>query len=251
MPSDKAKNDASSPARNSSMTTVRPASPKARSSMQAATARSASSRLRQTMAPFPAASPSALTTMGAPSSRQYWRAARASEKIRNRAVGIPWRDIRSLAKALELSSLAAAALGPKTAKPAARKRSASPSASGSSGPTTARSTCSRLASASRSSSAVSLTGTHSAWRAMPGLPGAAMRRVSARLWAISHASACSRPPPPTRSTLIRPPRARPRLRRDGSARSGPTGCPGPGRGSGASARRRCRCGRPCRAPPPD
>ena len=36
---------------------------------------------------------------------------------------------------------------------------------------------------------------------MPGLPGAACSSSSLGLWAIFHASACSRPPEPTMSTL--------------------------------------------------
>ena len=40
------------------------------------------------------------------------------------------------------------------------------------------------------------SGTHTAWRAMPGLPGAAKSAETRGLCAIFQASACSRPPPP-------------------------------------------------------
>src|SRR3989442_1479278 len=58
-------------------------------------------------------------------------------------------------------------------------------------------------SATASSSASGVSGTHTAWRAMPGLPGAVKSAVTRGLWAIFQASACSRPPPPTSSTLTR------------------------------------------------
>lgn len=45
---------------------------------------------KQTMAPFPAASPSALTTIGAPSASMYSLAAFASTKVADRAVGMPY-----------------------------------------------------------------------------------------------------------------------------------------------------------------
>ncbi len=61
---------ASSPSRNSSITTRQPASPKALPDSMSVTAASASSRLRATITPLPAARPSAFTTMGAPRSRR-------------------------------------------------------------------------------------------------------------------------------------------------------------------------------------
>ncbi len=88
VPSESAKNDASSPTRNSSITTVSPESPKARASRHCATARSASSRVWHTTTPLPAARPSAFTTSGAPISRQWRRAAAASRKVPKRAVGM-------------------------------------------------------------------------------------------------------------------------------------------------------------------
>src|SRR5207244_4216288 len=82
------------------------------------------------------------------------------------------RAIRSFANAFEPSIAAAGAIGPNTARPASRRRSARPATSGASGPTTVRSIRSRRANATRPSSASAASGTHTAWRAMPGLPGA-------------------------------------------------------------------------------
>ena len=61
---------ASSPSRNSSITTRAPASPKALASSMSRTAASASARVMATITPLPAARPSALITMGAPCSRR-------------------------------------------------------------------------------------------------------------------------------------------------------------------------------------
>ena len=57
---------ASSPVRNSSMTTRCPASPKAFPASMSLTAALASSMVCARITPLPAARPSALTTMGAP-----------------------------------------------------------------------------------------------------------------------------------------------------------------------------------------
>src|SRR5207244_7126227 len=113
------------------------------------------------------------------------------------------RAIRSFANAFEPSIAAAGAIGPDRARPGSRVRSARPATSGASGPTTVRSIRSRRANATRPSSASAASGTHTAWRAMPGLPGAVKSAVTRGLWAIFQASACSRPPPPTSSTLTR------------------------------------------------
>ena len=77
----------------------------------------------------------------------------SSSKVRLDAVGIPAAAITSLANAFDASICAAAAPGPKTARPSARSRSARPRASGTSGPMTVRSMpCMSAASASRSRS---------------------------------------------------------------------------------------------------
>src|SRR5213596_213600 len=67
----------SSPSRNSSITTRSPAAPIARSTRIVSTARWASSALIATITPFPAASPSAFTTMGVPLASIWARAAHA------------------------------------------------------------------------------------------------------------------------------------------------------------------------------
>ncbi len=67
-PSHSAKNEASSPTRQSSMTISQARSPSPPSNIMSMAA-SASSTVPATTTPLPAASPSAFTTMGAPCSR--------------------------------------------------------------------------------------------------------------------------------------------------------------------------------------
>src|SRR5919197_5516746 len=158
----------------------------------ASTARRASSSSpcdRQTYTPFPAASPSALITHGG---RAIGSCA---------AVGTFAAVMTSFANDLEPSIIAAGALGPNTAMPAWRKTSATPATSGASGPTTTRSTSSVRARSRRPSPSSARIGWHSPRRAIPGLPGAACRSVSDGDCASFQASACSRPPEPTRRTL--------------------------------------------------
>src|SRR3989442_1100445 len=225
---------------SSSTTTRAPEAPKALRSLHSAIAASASSSVRQTMAPLPAARPSALTTSGAPTSRQYWRAWVGSSKVENCAVGMPWRSIRFFANTLDPSIAAARALGPKTMRPAAASRSASPATSGTSGPITVRSTRSRLANATSSSCESTLMSTHDAWRAIPGLPGAANTVSTSGLWAIFQASACSRPPPPTSRTFMVASAVRPAWTEGGlrQARAGPARPISPGTRPGSASRRR-------------
>src|SRR3990170_2238459 len=119
------------------MTTVRPASPNAASSpIIESMASSASSFEPQTIAPLPAASPSAFTTGASASDSTWLRASVRLLKTAVRAVGMPGRCISSWANALEDSMRAAARLGPKAAIPSTASRSTRPRASGSSGPTT-------------------------------------------------------------------------------------------------------------------
>ena len=158
----------------------------------AATARrpaSTSGSVRQTKTPFPAARPSALTTHGG----------RADSSLAG--MGTPAASMTSLAKLFEPSIRAAAALGPKTAIPACRSVSATPATSGTSGPTTTRSTPRVWHRSRRPSASSARTGWHSPRRAMPGFPGAAWSAASRGLWASFQASACSRPPEPTTRTL--------------------------------------------------
>src|SRR5436190_12049557 len=103
---------------------------------------------------------------------------------------------RSLVKPLEPSSWAAAAFGPKTAIPAARRASPTPATSGASGPTTAKSIRSRLARPTMAWGSHGSAATHSAQRAMPGLPGAASNRPQLGDCLSLQASASSRPPDP-------------------------------------------------------
>src|SRR5206468_2105831 len=58
------------------------------------------------------------------------------------------------------------------------------------------------ASARRPSTSVGLTVQVSHRAAMPGLPGAATRRVTSGDWAIFQARECSRPPEPTRRMFM-------------------------------------------------
>ena len=85
---------------------------------------------------------------------------------------MPYFSMRFLAKTLLPSMRAAALLGPKVRTPAAFIASTMPSASGSSGATTAKSTACSFANATIPSRSVALMGTHSASAAMPPLPGA-------------------------------------------------------------------------------
>ncbi len=142
-----------------------------------AIAASASASVAATTTPLPAASPSALTTIGAPRRRTKSRASAASSKRSHRAVGMPAASQSSLVKALLPSSRAAAAVGPQQAMPAAASASASPATSGASGPGTTRS----IARRGRSAPAPAMSWRRSARsrRApVPGLPGAANSLVS-------------------------------------------------------------------------
>ena len=111
------------------------------------------------------------------------------------------RPCTSLAKLFEPSIRAAARPGPNTATPFRRSSSATPATSGASGPITARSTSRLRASAEQASPSSARTGWQSPSRAIPGLPGAACSAASPGAWASFQASACSRPPDPTRSTF--------------------------------------------------
>src|SRR5690606_16410362 len=128
-PSQTAKSETSGPSRNSSMTT--------RSQVSAWA--SASARSAVTTTPLPAANASSLTTYGAPNSSSADAASTRVVQVREPAVGTPAAAMTSLENALEPSSWAAAAPGPKTGTPAARTASATPATSGASGPTTTRS----------------------------------------------------------------------------------------------------------------
>ena len=129
---------------NSSITTAAPAAPWAPpniSSMAACAAWTVSA----TTTPLPAASPSALTTIGAPWAVTWARAEAALSKRAQAAVGAPAASQISLVKLLEASSWAAAAEGPKARIPASVSASATPAASGASGPMITKSIASSAA----------------------------------------------------------------------------------------------------------
>src|SRR5438270_6122734 len=109
---------------------------------------------------------------------------------------------RSLAKAFEPSSAAAAALGTKAAIPSASSASTRPSASGTSGPTTTKSIRSSRQNRTSPLMSVAPIAMHSASSAIPALPGAQNSWSTSGDAEIAQASACSRPPDPTTSTRI-------------------------------------------------
>src|SRR5512135_330538 len=101
-----------------------------------------------------------------------------------------------LAKSFELSSWAAAWVGPKIFSPAARKASTTPAARGASGPTTVRTIFSARAKSTSSATPVTGTLTTPSSRAVPALPGATNTLVERGERASFQARACSRPPLP-------------------------------------------------------
>ena len=195
----KASIEASSPTKNSSMTTRSPASLKTRSTMTSLRARLALSRSMHTMAPLPAASPSALMTMGTPAFSRYATALAWSVNTSYPAVGMRYRFIRSLENALEPSIIAALALGPNALRPADSNLSTMPATKGASGPTTVRSTALSLANSRSPRMSSAATGTHSASWAIPALPGAQYIFLTFLLWDSFQTRACSRPPEPMTS----------------------------------------------------
>src|SRR6266705_1699628 len=86
-------------------------------------------------------------------------------------------------------------------KPAARKASTTPAASGTSGPTTVSATCSVRANATSSATSVVATLVSSGSSAVPPLPGATKTFPTRGEQAIFQASACSRPPEPMTRTF--------------------------------------------------
>src|ERR1700756_726056 len=118
---------------------------------------------------------------------------------------MPWRVMNALAKSFELSSRAAARVGPKILRPSPRNASTMPAASGASGPTTVSVTCSRCAKRTSAAMSVTSTLTIPSSRAVPALPGATKTFATRGELAIFQASACSRPPPPTTRIFNAPP----------------------------------------------
>ena len=200
-PSESAKTEISSPESSSSIT-IGPSNAEA-----ARRPSSSCADVSQMKTPFPAASPSTLTTQGG----------LATESVS--AVGTPAAAITSLAKLFDPSIRAAARPGPKTDTPFRRSASATPATSGASGPITARSVSRLRARPSSASASSARTGWQSPSAAIPGLPGAACSAVTPDACASFQASACSRPPDPTRSTFTAA-ESTPRGFRDHSRRAG-------------------------------
>src|SRR3989344_4000552 len=115
---------------------------------------------------------------------------------------MPWRRMKALEKALELSSWAAALVGPKMRRPLARNSSTTPAASGASGPTTVSAIFSACAHTRSSRTSVMATFSSLEFSAVPPLPGATYTLVTLGDSLSFHAIACSRPPPPITSTFI-------------------------------------------------
>ena len=161
-PSHTASTDSSGPVMPSSMTTVRPASPKLVPASFAWTSSSASMSESVTSTPLPAARPSVLTTHGAGSDR---RKSSAGLGVGRRCRGRRWaRRRRPPPPSSTPSSPRAGRRRRRARTPArrrARSRSASPSTSGASGPTTTRSASSSSARRPASDEP----------GGMPGLPG--------------------------------------------------------------------------------
>ena len=100
----------------------------------------ASCSVNATTTPFPAASPSALITIGAPFCATYSCASFASVKVLLSAQATPYFCINVFATSLLASNSAPFAFGPTTGIPQFQSCSEIPKASGSSGPTTTKST---------------------------------------------------------------------------------------------------------------
>ena len=85
---------------------------------------------------------------------------------------MPWRFMKSLAKALELSSCAASFVGPKMRSPRSRNSSTTPAASGPSGPTTVSAIFSFAANSASAFTSLIATFFRCSSSAVPPLPGA-------------------------------------------------------------------------------
>ena len=138
-PSQSTSSEHSGPVSPSSTMTRRPASPKAAPLSLASTSASASARESATSTPLPAARPSVFTTQGPGSERRKRTASSTRSKDPKAAVGTPASSRSSFMNRFDPSKSAPSAPGPTTGVPRRRSRSASPSTSGPSGPTTTRS----------------------------------------------------------------------------------------------------------------
>jgi hypothetical protein len=107
-----------------------------------------------------------------------------------------------LRERLRAFELRAGGRGPERAQALVAEAVDDPSVSGFSGPTTVRSIARSFAKRARPARSSAAIGTHSATSAMPALPGAQNTASTCGLLPNRHASACSRPPPPTTRTRI-------------------------------------------------
>mmetsp|Transcript_12580 Transcript_12580/g.20519 ORF Transcript_12580/g.20519 Transcript_12580/m.20519 type:complete len:222 (+) Transcript_12580:788-1453(+) len=202
-PSTNAKKLASSPLRNASTTISLPADPNLFWLSMSLAASKASLTEFAIMTPFPAANPSALTTMGATCCSIKFAAA---EKVVNRpyaAVEILWRLQKSFIKALEPSNTAAFKRGPNAGIPTDSNSSTNPNTRGASGPTITKSTLLSFAKRTMRLTSVALRSIRQSIpsRAIPAFPGAHKSSRQKGDSEIDFARACSRPPEPTRRTL--------------------------------------------------
>ena len=156
----------------------------------------ASARSLVTTTPLPAAKPSSLTTYGAPQRVRAPSISASEVTPTASAVGTPAAAITSLANAFEPSIRAAAAPGPKTAKPLERSASAAPLTSGTSGPITTRSGEIDAASSAMAAGSVASTGWDVAREDVPALPGPMCRSSTPGSRRNARSRACSRAPEP-------------------------------------------------------
>ncbi len=118
------------------------------------------------------------------------------------AQGMPWRTMKSLAKALLPSRRAVAASWPKTAIPSRRTASARPATSGTSGPTTTRSGRFRAHQEAMPATSSTPKGRQVPSAASASLPGAAKSSTGPGPALSFMAMACSRPPEPMRRIFM-------------------------------------------------
>src|SRR5690606_6655619 len=137
------------------------------------------------------------TTYGAPNASSARATSSSVVHTYAIAVGTFALAMTSLANALEPSSRAASALGPKHGMPAARTASATPATSGASGPTTTSSAPCSTASAATASGSSGSTDRLVAICAVPGFPGATRTSWAVESEVRARAMACSRAPDPT------------------------------------------------------
>ena len=237
-PSQSARSDSSSPSSSSSTSTRRPAEPNRSPTRQSFTASWASATEPHTVTPLPAARPSALiTTRPSASAMAAWAAARVShttarggrharrlhDRLCERLRALDARGRRGGPEAGDAGvGHPVGEAGRRAAPPAPRRRGRRPAATPVRSSPRARRPPRRGASPTRP---------------IPGFPGAAWSSVRPGDWASFHASACSRPPDPTRRTRMVPSlhggrqRVSPALRRIDGDEVDRDGVPGGARGT--------------------